>query len=235
MRSLAVVALALFCAVLLPGVAVAGGWARPVPGDVVRPFVLGTDPFRAGQHRGADLEAPPGQAVRAACAGRVHFAGRVAGKGRVVSVRCGRWRASYVGLGEIVVRAGQPVRLREPLGRAAGNEGLHFGVRREGRRFGYVDPLRFLRSDPPAPPPLAPAPRRVPRLPAPAPPPAPLVSAPAASPGLAPWPVWAGLALVLAGAAGSGYARRSGSRQRRQPPCPVSSTSSSWPTTPTGR
>jgi len=240
MRPLAALALALLCGALLPGVAVAARWARPVPGDVARPFHFGADPFRAGQHRGADLEAPPGTAVRSACAGRVRFAGRVAGEGRVVSVRCGRWRVSYVGLGELSVRAGERVRARERLGRAsgpsAGHEGLHLGVRREGARFGYVDPLRFLGSAPPAPPPpLAPVPRRVPRTSAPAPSAAPVLAAPAAAPGVAPWLVWAGLALVLAGAAGSGYARRSGPSQRRQPSCPVSSTSSSSPTTPIGR
>jgi pyruvate/2-oxoglutarate dehydrogenase complex dihydrolipoamide acyltransferase (E2) component len=146
-----------------------------------------------------------------------------------------------------VVTAGRPI---GTLGAAAGHAGLHLGVRRSGERFGYVDPLRFLGTSPPAAPPI---PRAGPR---PAPPPAapradplaaphagpvprghpvpgagpwpavtPLVEprhtvpvgvrvfVPAGARGLAPWPAWAGLALLLLGAAGGGV--RIGARRRR--------------------
>jgi hypothetical protein len=125
----------------------------PVPGAPTRLFHLGADAFARGQHRGVDF--PARGAVRSACSGRVVFAGRVAGEG-TVSVRCGRWRVSYAPLARVAVRAGEPVGPGERLGRTA--RGIHFGVRREGRRFGYVDPLRFLAARRSSPPPLA-APR----------------------------------------------------------------------------
>ena len=48
----------------------------PVPGPVARSFAYGPDPFRAGWHRGADFSAARGVGVRAACSGRVVWAGR---------------------------------------------------------------------------------------------------------------------------------------------------------------
>ena len=72
--------------------AVARGWVRPVDGDVLRAFAVGADRYAAGQHRGVDLAAPPGAPVRAACGGRVSFAGRVPG-GRADgqrALRCAR-------------------------------------------------------------------------------------------------------------------------------------------------
>ncbi len=217
--------------------AAARRWLRPVPGPVLRGFDYGARPFAAGLHRGVDLAASPGASVRAACGGRVLFAGRVAGE-RAVSVRCGSWRVSYLGVGRLAVRAGGWVLAGGRIGRAsgsAGHAGVHLGVRREGRRFAYVDPLPFLRQTPLGPAPLVRAPRRSPRLRRLRPVRPARFRAPPANPrAVAPWPVWAGLALALAGVIGSGYGWRSGSRERRQP-CPVSSTSSSWPTTPSVR
>jgi len=200
----------------------AAGWQPPVAGEPTRLFKLGPDPFARGQHRGVDLVG--GGPVRSACAGRVVFAGRVAGKG-TVSVRCGRWRVSYAPLAGIAVRAGERIGSGTRLGGASG--GIHFGVRREGRPWGYVDPLPFLtrsRSPPPAPLVRAPRPRATPRSLRPAPPPRPAA--------LAPWTVWLGLALGLAGLAGAGRLRLPYRRRQEGAPCRASSTSSSSPTTP---
>ena len=208
--------------------------ANPVGGGVASGFDVAANPFAPGQHRGADFAAAPGDAVRAACGGRVVVAGRVGSSGRLVTVRCGRWRVTHMPMEAVVVRAGAVIRRGARLGRVARSDdhaGLHLGVRREGRRFGYVDPLRFLAADPPVPPPAA-APTRIRRAPPPAQPvarrpalrvvtrphiprvvarrfaprrvvatPAPLTAhrTSGARP-LAPWPAWAGLALVLAGA-----------------------------------
>ena len=65
--------------------------------------------------------------VRAACTGRVVFAGLVAGVG-TVSVRCGAWRVSYAPLTRVAVRAGGRIGAGAHLGRA--RAALHLGVRR---------------------------------------------------------------------------------------------------------
>ena len=60
------------------------GSSPPVPGEVVRAFAYAGDPFARGHHRGLDLAAAPGAPVRAACSGRVTFAGRAGASGRAV-------------------------------------------------------------------------------------------------------------------------------------------------------
>jgi hypothetical protein len=172
----------------------------PLGGPVARAFDVGPNPFAGGHHRGVDLAAPPGSPVRAPCAGRVGVAGRVGSSGGVVTVLCRRWRVTVMPLATITVHRGATVRARARLGtlsRSSAHAGLHLGVRRDGVRFGYVDPLRFL-----APPGSAPfvAPRRAPPRPS-----SPRASsprfvpahAPARTP--APWPAWVGLGLVLLG------------------------------------
>ena len=141
----------------VPSTALAERWLRPVPGEVARSFAYARGaPFAAGAHRGADLAAAPGTAVRAACAGRVVHAGAVAGRDKVVSTTCGTRRVSYLPLAVVAVRAGARIRAGAPLGTVApGHGGLHLGVRREGDPFGYEDPMTLL----PAPArPFAPAP-----------------------------------------------------------------------------
>jgi hypothetical protein len=244
---LAVLLAAALAAVLPAGVAGAA-WRVPVEGVVARSFDLGSDPFEAGRHRGVDLAAAPGDRVRAPCAGRVAVAGQVGTSGRVVTVVCGRWRVSHMPLATIAVHPEELVLGGDALGTVASSRdhaGLHLGVRRDGSRFGYVDPLRFLGADR-APPPLAPvrrpprsptvrtrppalprtvrAPRRLPvraRVPSPSRPPAlpRTVRAPQPARGPVPWPAWLGLALVLAGL---GVHRRGhGGKPRAPRPAPI--------------
>ena len=242
--ALALVAAAL-ASMAVPSTAMAERWLRPVSGEVARAFSYErAAPFRAGAHRGADLAAPPGTAVAAACGGRVRHAGRVAGSEGVVSVSCGGRRVSYLPLAAIAVEAGELVRAGATIGRVAGgHRGLHLGVRREDDPFGYEDPAALLPAPqrplvpPPVPAPRSPrppAPRLAPRASLPRLAPRPSTprlalrpstprlaprrwqehpSAPRRAP--APWPVWAGLATLLAGAAGSGtVALRRRSRAR---------------------
>ncbi len=193
--------------------AVARGWLRPVDGPLLRAFAVGPDRFAAGQHRGADLGAPAGARVRAACGGRVSFAGRVPGGGRTVSVRCGTLVATYQHLGRVAVRRGQRLLPGGPVGtvgRARPSPHVHLGAR-DAATGAYVDPLTLLGGAPPAgvpavpprplsrPRPLGPAPPRAPARPIVVP-----VAAPAAVPGSAgaqraPWPVWLGVGLVALG------------------------------------
>jgi Peptidase family M23 len=215
-------------------------WLAPVAGDVSRGFDLGADPFEGGRHRGADFTAAPGARVRAPCAGRVEVAGRVGTSGRVVTLLCGRWRVSVMPLARIEVRRGSHAARGDRLGTAAravgAHRGIHLGVRRDGDRFGYVDPVRLLARDRVAPPPaIGPPPRasRGPRsLPRVDAPPSPRAHAAASSPGsspapapagtgVAPWPVWAGLVVLLSGALGCGGARRARARRAALPRAPA--------------
>jgi hypothetical protein len=219
MRS-ALVILALVLGLATPAHA---AWRRPVPGAVSRAYLYGPDPFRAGWHRGVDLSARPGTPVRATCAGRVATA-----RPGLVTLRCGPWRVTHLPVMSSSVRRGELVAAGAAigtLGTSPDHAGLHLGVRRAGERFGYVDPLPFLRGSSPSPPAVPPIPRAGPRPAMPratATPPAALrhpvpvgvrVFVPAGARGLAPWPAWAGLALLLLGAAGGGA--RIGVRRRR--------------------
>ena len=232
-RPVVVVVLAALVMIGTGGGAALAAWRPPVDGPVARPFDLAADPFEAGRHRGVDLAAAPGAAVRAPCSGRVAVAGTVGTSGRVVTLLCGRWRVTHMPLATIAVRRGGAAVRGTVLGTVAASSahaGLHLGVRRHGTRLGYVDPLRFLAGTTATPPPIvgrAPPPRggRPPRL-GPAPPPVPALRAarrpiaiPAPQPtagsnpgAVAPWPAWAGLALVLAGV---GVRRRAGTARRR--------------------
>ncbi|MFF4153850.1 murein hydrolase activator EnvC family protein [Streptomyces sp. NPDC001651] len=101
-------------------------------------------------HRGVDLSAPAGTPVRAVAAGRVSFAGRVAGKG-VVSVELAGTgdpplRTTYepvrasVGKGDEVT-AGDVVGMAEPAGSHCTTGCLHWGLRRGDA---YLNPLSLL-------------------------------------------------------------------------------------------
>jgi len=221
MRTYRLAMLALVALTLLP----------PVPGMVERAFAYSGDRFAPGLHRGVDLAAAPGERVEAACSGRVTFAGRAGANGDVVTIRCGRFSVTHLPIEHPAPRAGERIAAGAAIGtlaRSTGHEGLHLGVRRAADPSGYIDPAPLLRAERrPAPPPTPkatvrrltpPPPRPAPlpltsRAPQPSVPPVRSAPLPAARPAegsspLAPWPAWAGLALLLAGAAGAGSARR---------------------------
>jgi murein DD-endopeptidase MepM/ murein hydrolase activator NlpD len=119
---------------------VPGLW-MPVTGALVRGFDARAGPYGPG-HRGVDIVAPVGEPVRAPAAGRVVFAGPVAGI-TWVSIRIAP--GVLVTLGPVLepaARAG-PVRARSPIGRVGPGHGatLHLGVRVDGV---YVDPVPYL-------------------------------------------------------------------------------------------
>ncbi|GAB3530695.1 hypothetical protein GCM10027575_72910 [Phytohabitans suffuscus] len=125
-----------------------GSFRWPLDGapHVVRRFDPPPRPWLAG-HRGVDLAAEPSVPVRAAAAGTVHFAGRVAGRGVVSVTHPSGLRTTYEPL-EPAVRAGQAVAAGDQLGAlAAGHAGcpvaacLHWGLRRGEE---YLDPLALL-------------------------------------------------------------------------------------------
>jgi murein DD-endopeptidase MepM/ murein hydrolase activator NlpD len=180
------------------GAAGAPGWRWPLRGPVVGGFrVTPHAPFARGQRRGIDVAARPGARVRAACPGRVTFAGPLPRRGLAVSVRCGALVATYLGLNRLAVRAGSRVPRGDVLGSLGASGRLRLGARRAADRRGYVDPLSLLSDASPAPP----------LLPAPAP-----TAAPATPPRRLPWPAYPGLALVASALPVGGLIHR---RRRR--------------------
>jgi murein DD-endopeptidase MepM/ murein hydrolase activator NlpD len=148
-----------------------GVWPLEPQPEVVRAFEPPAAPFGPG-HRGVDLAGSLGQPVLAALAGRVSFAGSLAGRG-VVVVDHGSTRTTYepVAAG---VRVGQPVLRGQPIGSLTLGGShcfprvcLHWGWRRGDT---YLDPLLLVGGGPIRLLPLwvpAPAPRASPRRSAP--------------------------------------------------------------------
>ncbi len=103
------------------------------------------DPFRPPAHpgapgnRGLEYATRPGSAVRAAAAGVVTFAGRVAAGRHVTVAHADGVRTSYSFLAAVAVRAGQAVEAGDVLGTTGTS--FHFGA-----RIGeaYVDPAVLL-------------------------------------------------------------------------------------------
>jgi hypothetical protein len=211
---------ALVLALVLPRGAAGAGWRWPLRGPVVGTFHLSpVAPFARGQRRGIDVSGPPGAVVRAACAGRVSFAGPVPRRGLAISVRCGALAATYLGLGRLAVRAGSRVAGGQDLGTLGPAGRLRLGARRAGDRRGYVDPLTMLDDDRPAPPRLGPAPPALRQRPPPARRPA--ARPPTFGPAPArvdashrlPWAAYPALALVASALPVGGVVRR---RRRRR-------------------
>jgi hypothetical protein len=223
-RSRLLPALVLLLFVALPpaarGAPPGGGWRLPVDGEVLARFHYSpAHPFAAGQRRGVDLAAAPGAVVRAACSGRVSFAGRVPSGGRGVSVRCGALTATHLGLGRVAVRRGALVHAGAALGTAGPAGQVRLGARVTARRFSWVDPLGLVGRRLPVPPaaPLGRAPRPV----APTAPPALATRSPRPAAADAPAPAipsvaWAGMVVLAAGVPLGGLAHRA--RRRRTGP-----------------
>lgn len=121
-------------------------WPLDDPPRLVRRFDPPPQPWLAG-HRGVDLAAGPATSVRAAGAGTVLFAGRIAGRGVVSVLHRHGLRTTYEPV-EPAVRTGDAVGRGELLGvLAPGHPGcpaeacLHWGLR-HGEE--YLDPLTLL-------------------------------------------------------------------------------------------
>ncbi|MFW6091700.1 MAG: murein hydrolase activator EnvC family protein [Actinomycetota bacterium] len=125
-----------------------GEWVWPVgsgSAEVVAGLDPPAEPWRAG-HRGVDLAAPEGSQVRAAGAGLVTYAGRIAGVG-VVAVTHGDLRTTYQPV-DPAVSAGRRVEPGEPIGALAAPGShcapqtcLHWGLIRGDT---YLDPLALV-------------------------------------------------------------------------------------------
>lgn len=130
--------------------AVATAWPVGVRPRILRGWSPPASPYGPG-HRGVDLAAAPGAAVRSVAAGRVIFAGRVAGRG-VVSVELRGTgtpplRTTYEPVRASVTRgtevpAGAVIGTVEPTGsHCTALTCVHWGLRRGET---YVNPLLLL-------------------------------------------------------------------------------------------
>jgi murein DD-endopeptidase MepM/ murein hydrolase activator NlpD len=132
--------------------AVAGDWAWPVVGPVLRPYDPPEDPYGTG-HRGIDIGAAVGTPVLAVDAGTVTFAGPVGGQLFVTVDHGAGLSSTYSWLSSVQVRRGQIVARGTQLGLTGiGHPGataphLHLGAKQDGA---YVDPMTLL-----GPPPVA--------------------------------------------------------------------------------
>ncbi len=124
----------------------AGDWEWPVVGPVIRGFDPPDSPFGSG-HRGIDIAAGLGSAVRAPAAGRVSFAGSVGGRLFLTIDHGGGLESTYSWLDALVARRGDLVSRGQLIGRSgtghpgAGVPHLHLGVKLLDV---YVDPLDYL-------------------------------------------------------------------------------------------
>ncbi len=147
----------LFLAAVAAFAAPATCYRHPVDAVVVQPFDAPACRWCPG-NRGLDYGTAPGVPVRAAAAGRVTFAGSVAGARWVTISHADGLRTSYGPLSTIAVRRGHVAAGGDVVGRTGGR--LHVGLRRGET---YLDPARLFG------PPVRLRPRLVP-LAAPAPP-----------------------------------------------------------------
>ena len=127
-----------------PSPAGATGWPLPGQVSVLQPFNPPATPYGPG-NRGVDLAAPVGTSVLAAAAGRVVFAGMVAGRG-VVVVSHGSLRTTYEPVSPRLrigaeVRAGETIGVLAAGARCAPQTCLHWGLLR-GKV--YLDPLSLV-------------------------------------------------------------------------------------------
>jgi len=109
------------------GVQPALAWSWPVDGPVVRPFVLGDDPYAGGQHRGVDIGASAAAPVVAPASGAVAFAGSVPTGGQTITIRTAEgYAVTLQRLGSISVARGLAVGEGDVVGSAGDARELTF-------------------------------------------------------------------------------------------------------------
>ena len=112
--------------------------APPVPGQVIAGFA--PEGAYAG-HWGVDFAATPGDGVKAPVAGRITFAGSVAGMRTVTIEPVPGYKVSVSYLSDITVGTGEMVERGDLVGHAGsphGRPGVHMSVRIAAK---YVDPM----------------------------------------------------------------------------------------------
>lgn len=131
---------------LPPDTARAPPFAWPYKGEVTREFVARGG--KASFHDGIDIAGDKGDAVRAAAAGKVIFAGQGPKEYglTVIVYHSGRWTTTYAFLDKVTVKEGEKVKAGERVGKLgqtglARQPSLHFEVRRNRVA---LDPVKYL-------------------------------------------------------------------------------------------
>ena len=122
----------------------------PVRGEVTGDFGKTKHPEFSAElfRKGIDIEAPIGEAIRAVEKGRIVFADRFSGYGKMVIIDHGdRYFSVYAHLSEIFKKKGDAVTRGETLGRVGDSDslagaGLYFEMRKDGKS---IDPLPWFR------------------------------------------------------------------------------------------
>ncbi len=114
------------------------GWRHPVVAAIVDDFRPPSNPYGPG-NRGLQYATAIGDAVRAAAAGRVVFAGPVGGSRFVVVEHEPGLKSTYGYLVDHSVEPGHSVERGQRI--AAADVGFHLTVRRHGR---YIDPRSLM-------------------------------------------------------------------------------------------
>ncbi len=128
-----------------------GVWPLVPEPEVVDGFDPPASPYGAG-HRGVDLAGAPGQPVRTALAGRVTYAGPLAGRG-VVVVDHGSTRTTYepvavsVSVGDVLAAGDRIGTLQLAGSHCFPRDCLHWGWIRNADNT-YLDPLRLVGAGP---------------------------------------------------------------------------------------
>ncbi|MGH3104231.1 MAG: murein hydrolase activator EnvC family protein, partial [Gaiellaceae bacterium] len=139
-------------AVALVGVPAASAWTWPVDGPVLRPFLLGDDPYAGGQHRGVDIGGEVGRPVRAPASGTVSFVGSVPGGGHALTIETAdglsvtllQLATTTVSRGDVVEEGAVVGTVGESADGVTTAPHVHLGIRVTADRNGYVDPLSLL-------------------------------------------------------------------------------------------
>lgn len=122
----------------------------PVKGEIVAPFGKFKHPEFAAEvvRKGIDIDAPLGEGIKAIERGKVVYAERFSGYGRMVIIDHGeRYYTIYGHLSEILKKTGDEIRRGEILGRvgdsdsAAGSR-LYFELRKDGHS---LDPIPWFK------------------------------------------------------------------------------------------
>ena len=122
----------------------------PVKGEIVAPFGKFKHPEFAAEvvRKGIDIDAPLGEGIKAIERGKVVYADRFSGYGRMVIIDHGeRYYTIYGHLSEILKKTGEEIRRGEILGRvgdsdsAAGSR-LYFELRKDGHS---LDPIPWFK------------------------------------------------------------------------------------------